>query len=160
MASHETTAQTDEWYTPAWLFDCLGVTFDLDPCCPHPNLWVPTKRHLTKDDDGLSEDWHGHVWLNPPFGKRNGIVPWLDRLIEHGDGVALVPNRTATDWFQDAANKADVLLFVRGKIKFLRDNGLEGLSPGYGNVLLAYGDDMADALFYSKIRGIRFLTND
>ncbi len=26
--------ENDEWYTPPWLFEALGVTFDLDPCSP------------------------------------------------------------------------------------------------------------------------------
>ena len=153
MASHETAAQTDEWYTPPWIFKDLGVTFDLDPCCPHPNMWVPTKHYLTKKNDGLVENWYGSVWLNPPFGKRNGIRPWLEKLIEHGDGIAIVPNRTATDWWQDAAEKADALLFVRRKIRFVRPDGSEGKSPGYGNVLMAYGARMAMVLRTSSIRG-------
>jgi DNA primase len=24
-----------EWYTPAWVFDALGLQFDLDPASPH-----------------------------------------------------------------------------------------------------------------------------
>ena len=155
MASHETTSQTDEWYTPSWIFDALDVTFDMDPCCPHPNEWVPAKHYLTKEDNGLEENWYGSVWLNPPFGKRNGIRPWLERLAEHGNGIAIVPNRTATDWWQDYAERADALLFVRGKIRFIRPDGSEGKSPGYGNVLMAFGQKMSEALRSSSITGFR-----
>lgn len=155
MASHETNGQSDEWYTPPWVFKALGVTFDLDPCCPHPNEWVPAKHYLTKDDDGLTANWHGSVWLNPPFGGRNAIRPWLEKLAEHGNGIAIVPNRTGTDWWQDAAARSSGLLFVRGKIKFLRPDGTEGGSPGYGNVLMSYGLRMAAALNDSAIRGLR-----
>ena len=155
MASHETTAQTDEWYTPSWIFDALDVVFDLDPCCPHPNEWVPAKHYLTKDDNGLEENWYGSVWLNPPFGRRNGIRPWLEALRDHGNGIALVPNRTATEWWQEAAVNSDALLFVEGKIRFVRPDGSEGISPSYGNVLMAYGEEMADALIMSEIAGLR-----
>ncbi len=155
MADHERQSQTDEWYTPAWIFEALGVQFDLDPCAAladHPaNDWCTNRLGIC----GLREQWNGSVWLNPPFGGRNGIRPWLEKLIEHGDGIAIVPNRTATDWFQDAAEHADCVLFVRGKVKFLRPDGSEGRSPGYGNVLLAYGTGMAGVLRASSIPGLR-----
>jgi len=102
----------------------------------------------------LRKFW-GSVWLNPPFGARNGIVPWLAKLAEHGDGLALVPNRTGADWWQDFAQRADGLLFIRGKVKFLRPDGTEGESPGYGNVLMAFGRKMAGALRSSRIGGLR-----
>ena len=155
MAEHELMGQSDEWYTPSWIFDALGVTFDMDPCCPHPNEWVPAKHYLTKEDNGLEENWYGSVWLNPPFGRRNGILPWLQKLIDHGNGIALVPNRTATEWWQYAANNASSLLFVQGKIRFLRPDGSEGKSPGYGNVLMAFGHEMGDALHRCAIPGYR-----
>ena len=32
---HETSVGNSvEWFTPAWVFDALGATFDLDPCTP------------------------------------------------------------------------------------------------------------------------------
>ena len=96
MAGHESTAQSDEWYTPAWIFEALDVHFDLDPCC---GVGAPAERWCTDGEyaDGLGTIWDGSVWLNPPFGGRNGIKPWLAMLAEHGDGIALVPNRTGAD---------------------------------------------------------------
>ena len=47
--------ENDEWYTPAWVFEALGTTFDLDPCSPgNPPSTVPAGMHLTKDDNGLN----------------------------------------------------------------------------------------------------------
>lgn len=156
MAAHERNGLTDEWYTPAWIFEALDVTFDLDPCAA-PDSIAPAFQWSSHRlfGDGLKSRWFGSVWLNPPYGGRNGIRPWLERLVDHGDGIALVPNRTGADWWQDFAERADCLLFVRGKIKFLRPDGTEGASPGYGNVLMAYGRRMRMALWNSKIRGLR-----
>ena len=156
MAEHESTSITDEWYTPAWVFEALDVEFDLDPC--NSAVWNPAVDWCYKSFGppcGLDRDWFGKVWLNPPFGKRNGVRPWLEKLIEHNNGIALVPNRTATDWWQDAAEAADALLFVRGKIRFERPDGSEGGSPGYGNVLMAYGAGLARELTSSDISGLR-----
>ncbi len=63
--------ENDEWYTPSWFFKALGVSFDLDPCSPGaPPSNVTAARHLTKADNGLSAQWSGHVWLNPPFSSK------------------------------------------------------------------------------------------
>ena len=156
MAAHEQAiGATDEWYTPPWVFKKLGVTFDLDAASPgqHVVPWVPAKWHLSRAS--LQYDWFGAVWLNPPYGPRNGIRPWLEKLAAHRNGIALVPNRTGADWWQDFAARSDGLLFVRGKIRFIRPDGSEGASPGYGNVMMAFGSAMAEALQLSEIDGYR-----
>jgi hypothetical protein len=156
MASHERTGLTDEWYTPRWIFEALGMLFKTDPCNNGPG-GTPSRDWCMFNfpAGGLEQNWTGSVWLNPPFGGRNGIKPWLEKFAEHDNGIAIVPNRTATDWFQDFTNHASALLFIRGKVKFLRPDGSEGKSPGYGNVLVAYGGQMADALLSSKVNGVR-----
>ena len=60
----------DECYTPQWVFDALQIDFDLDVASSvHPNIVVPARNKFTKDDDALSQDWYGRVWMNPPFSK-------------------------------------------------------------------------------------------
>jgi len=140
VAEHETCiGASDEWYTPLDIFEALGVTFDLDPCSPGPNHWVPAKRVFTKADDGLGQDWEGFVFMNPPFGGRNGHVPWLEKFLNHGNGIAIVRAYTSSKWFHDFAIKADAMVFPRGKTKFVRPDGSIGKSPGHGIVLLASG---------------------
>jgi hypothetical protein len=47
VAEHEPSiGKTDEWYPPRSIFDALGLTFDLDPCSPGPDHWVPARRIL------------------------------------------------------------------------------------------------------------------
>src|SRR4051794_34900635 len=73
VAEHEPCiGQSDHWYTPRTIFDALGLTFDLDPCSPGPGHWVPARRIYTQADDGLHQPWDGLVFMNPPFGGRNG----------------------------------------------------------------------------------------
>jgi hypothetical protein len=151
--------ENDEWYTPAWVFESLGVEFDLDPCSPgSPPSTVPAKRHLTKADNGLQAEWHGSVWLNPPFSSKRD---WYERIVKHGNGIALIPARTETHDFQDYMNASSALLFMRGRIYFERGsrpgangNGVTS-TPPFGIVLVAYGDRMADVLLKSNMRGVR-----
>lgn len=151
--------ENDEWYTPSWLFRALAVEFDLDPCSPGaPPSSVPARRHLTKADNGLTAEWSGSVWLNPPFsGKR----PWYERLVTHGDGIALMPARTETHDLQAYMSAAHALLFLRGRVYFERGHrpGANGkghtTTPPFGIVLCAYGERMADALLASGLMGVR-----
>ncbi len=61
------TLNNDEWLTPPGLIKALG-TFDLGPCSPRIRPWDTAIKHLTKKDDGLTHEWAGRVWLNPPYG--------------------------------------------------------------------------------------------
>lgn len=154
--------ENDEWYTPAWFFRALGVEFDLDPCSPgFPPSSVTAKRHLTKEENGLQAEWAGSVWLNPPFSSKRD---WYRKLIEHGTGISLMPNRTETLDLQDYMQAADALLFLRGRIYFERGsrpggNGVNGITstPPFGVVICAYGEILAKALLDSKLIGVRAL---
>jgi hypothetical protein len=103
--------ESDERYTPRWVFDGLGITFDLDPCSPGEGAGdcVPAVRKLTKHDDGLAHDWEGCVWVNPPFSRA---TEFGDRFIAHGLGVFLGPVANAR-WTHDMLNAADLVWLCR-----------------------------------------------
>lgn len=155
MALHEQcVGATDEWYTPAHVFEALGETFDHDPCggpltCP-ASLWSRSIGYA----DGLKTEWRGFVWMNPPFGARNGLVPWLEKFFAHGDGVALVPDRTSAPWWQQFAPRADLALFVSPKLKFIDAAGSPGASPAQGTTLLAAGPRAVVALRRAAANGL------
>jgi hypothetical protein len=151
--------ESDEWYTPPEIFRALGLTFDLDPCSPGPGHWVPAKKIYTKADDGLALPWDGLVFMNPPFGGRNGHVPWVERFLAHGNGVALVRAYTSAGWFHDLMPRADLLLFPRGKTKFVKPDGSIGKSPGSGVVFVGMGNEAVNALRRSRL-GIYVVPND
>jgi hypothetical protein len=141
MAEHENSiGASDDWYTPPDMLRALGETFDLDPCSPGKEHWVPAYRVYTKQDNGLEQPWAGFVWMNPPFGGRNGHVPWLEKFLRHGNGIAVVRAYTSAGWFHDWAVQADAMLFPRGKTKFIRPDGSIGKAPGHGVVLLGMGE--------------------
>ena len=89
--------------------------------------------------------------MNPPYGRRNGQVPWLQKFIQHGFGIAIVRAYTSAKWFQDMIPECDAVLFPRGKTKFIKPNGDVGGSPGSGIVILAMGDESVNALEKSDL---------
>lgn len=138
MSHWETPGRSDEWYTPKYVFDALATSFDLDVAAPETGpVHVPASDWLWHES--LQTPWWGFVWMNPPFGGRNGIKPWLDNFFDHGNGIALTPDRTSAPWWQEAARRADAVLFVAGKIKFEKPDGSRGDSPSTGTTLFAAG---------------------
>lgn len=152
MAEHEPCiGETSEWYTPKEIFACLQLRFDLDPCSPGPGHWVPADKVYTQADDGLAQEWHGIVFCNPPFGGRNGHVPWLKKFIAHGNGVGICRAYTSSAWWHELMPQVDGLLFPVGKTKFVRPDGSIGKAPGHGIALIAMGQVSCDALRQSRL---------
>lgn len=146
---------SNEWYTPKYIFDALGEVFDLDVAAPEGGPpHVPCETFLTEAADGMAATWNGFVWMNPPFGGRNALDPWLDKFFHHGNGIALTPDRTSAPWWHNAAAKADAILFTRGKVSFLRPDGSVGKSPGSGTTLWACGQRAVDALLRAQTAGL------
>lgn len=139
--------RSDEWFTPRYIFDALAERFDMDVAAPFGGpRHVPAADWLHLYRPGLTEPWRGFVWMNPPFGGRGALAPWLSRFFTHGSGIALTPDRTSAPWWQDAADQADAILFTRGKVQFERPDGSIGKSPGSGVTLWAAGGRAVDAL--------------
>ena len=90
VSAADVALTSDEWYTPRWIFDAAGLTFDLDVCAPVAPAFrtCPAHRYLTILEDGLAQPWEGLVWMNPPYSNP---APWVDRFIAHPNGLALLP---------------------------------------------------------------------
>jgi len=147
MALHEQcVGATNEWYTPPHVFEALGCVFNMDVASPGQNVtpWIPADYFMTVDS--LETSWGGFVWMNPPFGGRNALVPWLTRFFAHRNGIALVPDRTSAPWWQQFAPQAEQILFVAPKLKFIGANGKPGTSPAQGTCLFGVGKRATQAL--------------
>ena len=113
------SSNTCEWETPQLFFDALNAEyhFDVDVCATENN--AKCERYYTKEQDGLSQQWKGVCWMNPPYGREIG--KWMRKAYESSlygaTVVCLVPARTDTAWWHDYAMKGEVE-FVRGRLKF------------------------------------------
>lgn len=140
LGSHQRVVGASQVHlTPRRFIEALGP-FDLDPCAADPRPWDCARQNLTEADDGLSWPWTGRVWLNPPF-DRYQVGRWIERLAEHGDGVALLHARTETAWFRPIWERASSILFLSQRIKFCRPDGTEQpANSGAPAILVGFGD--------------------
>jgi hypothetical protein len=140
----------DEWLTPPDIIAALGH-FDLDPCAPVVRPWSTADEHYTKLEDGLSKPWFGRAWVNPPFGRE--AIKWLRKLVDHADGVALIPARTETAMFYECVwGVADSVCFLKGRPHFYYVNGLRAsFNSGAPICLVAYGHKNHRALIESNL---------
>ena len=71
-------SESNEWETPQDLYNELNkqYRFTLDPCATPSN--AKCDNFYTKQDDGLSKSWEGHiVFMNPPYGREIG--KWIKK---------------------------------------------------------------------------------
>lgn len=126
-------SDSNEWATPQELFEKLNeeFKFTLDPASTDDN--AKCEKHYTKEDDGLSMDWGGErVFCNPPYGSE--IKRWVKKAAEEAEKpntcvVLLIPARTDTSYFHDYLYGRAELRFIRGRVKFIRDDGVTGSAP-------------------------------
>ena len=113
------TSNTDLWSTPRDFFDDYNAVyhFDVDVCATAENALCA--KFYSPEDDGLSKEWRGVCWMNPPYGRE--ISKWMKKAYEsslHGvTVVCLVPARTDTAWWHEYAMKGEIE-FIRGRLKF------------------------------------------
>lgn len=153
------TENEEEWLTPPSVVAALG-DFDLDPCAQPKSRRVfdTAKIHYSLEEtgDGLSAEWAGRVWLNPPYGRKT--FAWLNKLAKHGSGIALIFARTETKGFHaEIWNKAHSVFFFEGRLTFRRSDGSKDQPANAPSCLVSYSraDSCAihQALIAGKIKG-------
>ena len=141
----------NEWYTPAEYLErareALG-DIDLDPAsnivAQHT---VGAANFFTIDDNGLTRDWNGRVWLNPPYAQPY-IAQFVTKLVGEvragrvAAAILLTHNYTDTAWFHEAAGAANAICFTRGRIKFYEPDGTVA-APTQGQAFSYFGGDVA-----------------
>ena len=146
------SSNTDLWATPQAFFDRLHrvFRFETDVCALPEN--AKCGRFFSPDMDGLKQEWQGVCWMNPPYGKHTPL--WMEKMHNHRNGIALVFARTDCKWFHDYVAKADAILFLKGRVRFVDGFGVSGGSgAGSGSMLVAWGDECVQALERMKDRG-------
>ena len=127
----------DNWVTPKDLYDKLDRVFhfNFDPCPLNPTF------------DGLTVDWKGNVFCNPPYSE---VEKWIEKgyneiLKGNVDTlVFLVYAKTDTRWFHKFIwNNPRIhweIDFIKGRVRFgseKRNDG-KGFPAPFPSMLLIY----------------------
>ncbi len=128
---------SDEWCTPKWLCERLGV-FDLDPCSnERSNVeamdsyalnWSGAATARMFRYDGLALDWgHKSVFVNCPYSN---VTPWAEKLAAHeGPWVALLKLDPSTRWWATLMSANPFVAPFRKRIKFEGDKAMTANFP-------------------------------
>jgi len=150
MTSHK----NDNWATPNWfvrkLENELHIKFTLDPCTTQEKAKAP--NYFTIEDDGLNQSWEGHnVFVNPPYSNNK---EWVKKCYEESLKpntlvVLLIPARTDTRYFHEICMKADLIYFIKGRIKFENPEteNNKNNSPVFPSMVVVFDN----AHFYSSL---------
>lgn len=111
------SSKSDLWETPQAFFDELNreFGFQTDVCALPEN--AKCEAYYTPEQDGLSQEWTGVCWCNPPYGRQIG--KWVKKAAEsNATVVMLLPARTDTKWFHDYILPNAEIRFIKGRLKF------------------------------------------
>lgn len=148
----------NEWYTPAEYIEAAREamgSIDTDPASNEiANRVVKAEKYYTIETDGLSHDWCGNVWMNPPYSS-DLITKFIEKLKEqrgnYEQAIILVNNATETQWFYEIVKIASAVCFPKSRVKFYMPDGKTG-APLQGQAVLYVGDNYEK--FISAFGGI------
>jgi hypothetical protein len=130
VETNDSVATKRELWQP--IADKIGG-FDVDPASGAEDTPI-AETCYTKEDNGLTKQWPGTVWLNPPFSDKETWFKRLYKQYAHGPTervVALANAGTDTDWFQEWFSTADLVVFLDGRDWYTED-GTENFASMLG----------------------------
>ena len=147
MNIHKHNTGKEEGYTPPKYIEAARKvmgSIDLDPASnEYAQQWVKAKKFYTKEDDGLSKDWQGNIWLNPPY-SRGVVNQFVLTLVgsKYNSAIVLTNNSSETSWGGTLLKYCSAVCFVKGRIKFITPDGEEGGKPLHGQMFTYFGTDV------------------
>ena len=118
----------NEWHTPEKYIEAARKVLgeiDLDPASSDIAQDSQGQILFTAEQNGLNKEWRGKVWLNPPDAQPLGIWRSIEKLVDElvsgkvTEAILLTHNYSDTAWWHKAESIAELICFVRGRIKFV-----------------------------------------
>lgn len=144
-------SDNNEWYTPEQYIKAVWEVMggiDLDPAShPIANKTVQATQIFMANDGGLSKEWPGRVFLNPPYGfsdngNESNQSRWSHYLIEQyqkgktTEAILLVNAVPSNKWFAPLWDY--VICFTDHRIRFYDKLGELG-TPTHSNCFVYLG---------------------
>ncbi len=147
---HISTGEND-WYTPEEYIDaarCVLGDIDLDPATSEvAQAVVKAKQYFTKETDGLSKEWNGRVWLNPPYSMPD-IQCFVEKIVDEftsgkvSEAIVLTNNSSDTRWFHALLNSSGIACLPTSRVKFYNPDS-EVMATRQGQTLFYFGENKA-----------------
>lgn len=131
--------------TPAWVWRALGPV-DLDPCAALNTAIGRTNYVIERGQNGLLLAWHGFVFCNPPFSQKE---QWAQRMVAHGNGILILPERGSAPWFGPLALAAGAYWVMGRKVNFIGGRSTNNV----GSVLFPFGLEARNRILQSRLPG-------
>lgn len=138
----------NEWYTPECYIESAKKVMgniDLDPASSEiANQTVNANLFYSQEEDGLSKEWFGNVWMNPPYSQPL-IFQFISKLVESkgvNQAIVLVNNGTETQWGQLLLNNSSAVCFHQSRIRFIDKYGNLGQAPLQGQMICYIGSEV------------------
>tara|TARA_R110002050_G_scaffold236063_3_gene371975 strand:- start:1801 stop:2334 length:534 start_codon:yes stop_codon:yes gene_type:complete len=143
------SSKNDCWRTPPRLFNLLDTEFNFGLDAAATINSKLCERYMGPDHraescrDALSASWHSSnaVFCNPPYGRKVGRwveKAWKESRDMKSTVVVLVMSCTDTAWWHDYAMKADEIRLLRGRVRFLREDGSKAAAAPKGSAILVF----------------------
>jgi len=138
----------NEWYTPVEYIQAAKRVMgkvDIDPASSDfGQSRINAEVYYTKEDDGLTKEWNGKLWLNPPYAQPL-MAQFIDKAVAGfkagrvTEAIILTHNYTDTRWFHHAESACAAICFTKGRIPYESEDGTKA-QPTQGAAFFYFGD--------------------
>ena len=142
-----------EWYTPSEYIESARKVMGSINCDPassdSANKIVKALQYFTKKDDGRTKEWTGNIFLNPPYSQPL-ITEFTNLLVdkyisgEIKQACVLVNNATDTGFYQSMLTHCKAVCFIKGRVKFINEDGKASGAPLQGQTILYFGNRVSE----------------
>jgi len=153
----------NEWYTPSIYIEAARSvmgSIDIDPASTEvANRIVQATKYYTTEDDGRLQSWEGNVWMNPPYAQPL-IAEFCDLLVqkyqtgEVKQACVLVNNATETVFYQAMLKACSAVCFIKGRVRFIDQQGNESGAPLQGQTVLYFGGRVTEFATMFEVFGV------
>ena len=138
-----------EYYTDRLIIEAARNTMgsiNLDPASSlRANSLIRADNIYTKQDDGLSMDWFGNVWMNHPFGRKENPL-WINKLVSEyykqniEQAMCICFAATSEGWFRPLHQFPQCYLIPR--TNYYKPDGTKKVGVTKGSVVTYLGENI------------------